>query len=65
MLLGPFILKIIILLLACTFAYRFYLAFMNPNGTSTRRVAVGLASLAVSLGLFFYLIDWLISLSKF
>jgi hypothetical protein len=64
MLLGPFILKIIILILVCTFAYRCYRAFMNPNGTSTRRVVVGLASLAVSLGLF-YLIDWLISLSKF
>ena len=41
MLLGPFILKITILILACTFAYRSYLAFMNPNGTSTRRVVVG------------------------
>jgi hypothetical protein len=67
MLLGPFILKIIILILACTFAYQSYVAFKNPKGTSTRlgRVVWGLASLAISLGLFFYLIDWLTSLAKF
>ena len=67
MLLGPFILKVIILILACTFAYRSYVAFKNPEGTLTRRgrIFLGLASLAISLGLFFYLIDWLTSLANF
>ncbi len=39
----------------------------NPKGTSTRfgRIVWGLASLAISLGLFLYLINELRSLTKF
>lgn len=78
MLLGPFVLKILILILACTFAYQSYLAFRFASTTQSAgsvptkgtlllrgRVVWGLASLAISLGLFFYLIDWLSSLAKF
>ena len=78
MLLGPFILRLIMLILACTFAYRSYVAFrlaytdsrsaaLDPKGTSPYlgRVVWGLTSLAISLGLFFYLIYWLMTLAKF
>lgn len=69
MLLGTLILKIISLVLACAFTYQSYAAFRsarpkasvsekNPQATSTRlgRILWGSASLAISLGLFFYLI---------
>jgi hypothetical protein len=67
MLLGTLILKIISLILACTFAYQSYVAFKNPKGTSRRpgRVVWGIVSLAISLGLFFYLIDGLRPVAKF
>lgn len=78
MLLGPLILKILILILACTLAYQSYLAFRfaytsqsvasaltKGNSPLPGRVVWGLASLAISLCLFFYLIDWLRSLAKF
>jgi heme A synthase len=56
MLLGPFILKIVVLILACVFAYQSYAAFRSARTEKDlprrRHVVWGLVSLAISLGLF-------------